>query len=580
MHWKIPVAVVAPFAHPALSDAALSLPGGISAGPCHFTLTAAAPAAGDTQLSSALAAAGFAVSFDTPAVPLPAPWQTLIARPEAATLARARTAETALALGLIAAPKRRPADTQDAGQQVQRLDDLPARVAEGLAFGLLDGRLPLDPQHPLLSQWQAAIHACVHGRSDETLPRRDGGSALLAGLRALLEALETRRSTAAGLADWQAGWHTLMPDCPAPAACGLVYWSEATYRLSEHGDFEAAAAALAEQQQHAEALGRRLPGLGDALETGLWRHHLGRLAYYAGRFSAALGHYAAEWRHLGSLDPLRRARLYRHVANLLSDLGELAAAEQLTVEAITTLRRHDDPETFKALGRLGEIRLRRGDGAGAQAAFAESQQLQGGDSAQTAVYRGHAALVAGDPAAAAAAYAEAETLAEADNPYLWMGQAVLYRTSGEHAALAELQALVADDLDRLSGTRALPAAVFASACLQAGLDGAEARLAAATDRLLAAEYRIEALYPLVQLHARPSGIAATLAGIEAGLAEWAEATAGFLATTRLPAQPHGHPTPAQLRDALAACRATDDWQPLAALRRCIHPFSLLETARR
>lgn len=579
MHWQIPVTVAAPFAHSALSAAGLSLPGGISAGRCRFTLAAAGPDAGDPLLAGALAAAGFAVSFDTPAAALPAPWQTLIARPDAAALARARSAETGLALGLIVAPKRRPADAQDAARQVQRLDELPARVAEGLAFGLLDGRLPLDPQHTLLGQWQTAIHACVHGRSDEALPRRDGGSTLLAGLRALLEALETRRSTAAGLADWQAGWRALAPDCPAPAACGLVYWSEATYRLSEHGDFDAAAAALAEQQQHAEALGRRLPGLGEALDTGLWRHHLGRLAYYDGRFAEALRHYAAEWQHAGRLDPLRRARLYRHVANLLSDLGELVAAEQLTVDAIASLRQHDDPETFKALGRLGEIRLRRADPAGAQAAFAESQQLAG-DSAQTAVYRGHAALAAGDPVAAAAAYAEAETLAEADNPYLWMGQAALYRATGEHAALAELQELVAADLDRLHGTRALPAAVFASACLQAGLDGAAARLAAATERLLAAEYRIEALYPLAQLHARPSAVAATLEKIEAGLADWATATAGFLAATGLPAQPNDHPTPAQLGHALAACRAADDWQPLAALRRRIHPFSLLEAVLR
>lgn len=575
MHWQIPVTVAAPFAHPALSAAGLSLPGGISAGRCRFTLAAAGPADGDPALSSALAAAGFAVSFDTPAAPLPAPWQTLTSQPDGAALARARTAETALALGLIPAPKRKPADAQDAAQKVQRLDALPVCVAEGLAFGLLDGRLPLDPQHTLLGQWQAAIHACVHGRSDEALPRRDGGSRLLGSLRALLEMLETQRRTAASLADWQEGWSALAPECLAPIACALVYWSEATYRLSERGDFVAAAAALAEQQRYAEVLGQRLPGLGEALDTGLWRHHLGRLAYYAGRFAEALELYAAEWRYRESLDPLRRARLYRHVANLLSDLGELAAAEQLTVEAITTLRRHDDPETFKALGRLGEIRLRRGDAAGAQAAFAESQQ-QAGTSAQTAVYRGHAALVAGDMDAATTAYDEAERLAGGDNPYLWMGRAALYVATGECEWFAELRELTADDFAALHGTGVLPAAVFASACARAGLPEAEAVLDAACERLQAANYRIETLYPLAQRHARPSGAATALAAIEAGLAQWQSAAGQFLTVTGLPAQPEDSPTPERLRAALAACLAADDWQPLAALRRRIHPFSLLE----
>lgn len=575
MHWQIPVTVAAPFAHPALSAAGLSLPGGISAGRCRFTLAAAGPTAGDPALSCALAATGFAVSFDTPAAPLPAPWQTLTSRPDDAALTRARTAETVLALGLIPAPKRKPADAQDAAQKVQHLDALPVCVAEGLAFGLLDGRLPLDPQHTLLGQWQTAIHACVHGRSDEALPRRDGGSALLAGLRALLEALETRRSTAAGLADWQAGWRALAPDCPAPAACGLVYWSEATYRLSEHGDFDAAAAALAEQQQHAEALGRQLPGLGEALDTGLWRHHLGRLAYYDGRFAEALELYAAEWRYRETLDPVRRARLYRHVANLLSDLGELVAAEQLAVDAIALLRQHGDPEIFKALGRLGEIRLRRGDAAGAQAAFAESQQ-QAGDSAQTAVYRGHAALIGGDMDAAAAAYDQAERLAGGDNPYLWMGRAALYVAAGERERLAELRELTADDFAALRGAGVLPAAVFASACARACLPEAEAALDAACERLQAANYRIETLYPLAQRHARPSGATTALAAIEAGLAQWQSAVGQFLAVTGLPAQSEDSPTPARLHSALAACRAADDWQPLAALRRRIHPFSLLE----
>lgn len=580
MRWNIPVTVAAPFAPSSLSAAVLQLPDGVDPGRCRFTLAGAA--AGDDALAVALAAAGFASCFDTPAPTLPAPWRTLTARADTGALANARRADTGVALRLIEPPKRRPVDPQNAAQQLQRLDALPARVAEALAFGLLDGRLALEPDHALLGQWQAAIRACVHGRSDESLPKRDGGSALLAGLRALLETLERQRRAAGTLADWQAGWTALLSGCPAPAACGLVYWSEATYRLSECGNFAAADAAVAEQKSHADRLVQQLPGLGDALDTGLWRHHLGRLAYYDGRFRAALEHFGAEWQHVDGFDSTRRARLYRHVANLLSDLGELAAAGQLAEEAIRTLQQLDDPETYKAHGRLGEIRLRAGDGPGAQAAFAASwraRQATADASAQTAIYRGHAALLAGDTAAAASAYATAETLPDGDNAYLWMGRAALYLATGDRTALEELRALASDDLAALRGAGVLPAAVFASACALAGLEGTEVTLAAATERLLAENYLIEALYPLVQLHARPSGAAAALTQIEAGLDDWQQATRRFMATTGLPTGSHDHPTPARLCTALAACRAADDWQPLAALRRRIHPFSLLAGGR-
>ena len=155
----------------------------------------------------------------------------------------------------------------------------------------------------------------------------------------------------------------------------VVYWGEGAYRLLECGDTAGASAALNRQTTAAQALIKVLPDLAEALDGGLWRHHLGQLAYYRGDFPEALRQFQQEWR-LQSQRPATalHARLRRSLSSLLNDMGLLTSARRLTEDSLAQQRRNDDPELFKTLGRLGEIQLRQGDYPAARTAYEESWQ--------------------------------------------------------------------------------------------------------------------------------------------------------------------------------------------------------------
>jgi hypothetical protein len=108
--------------------------------------------------------------------------------------------------------------------------------------------------------------------------------------------------------------------------------------------------------------------------------------------------------------PLAPARL---IANVFSDLGALSAARRLAEEALADQEIGGDPEAYKTLGRCGEICPACGRPA-ARCRFLSALARSPGRvirrasvSGQTAVYRGHVALLAGRLDEAADRYAEA-----------------------------------------------------------------------------------------------------------------------------------------------------------------------------
>lgn len=283
----------------------------------------------------------------------------------------------------------------------------------------------------------------------------------------------------------------------------VVYWGEGAYRLIECGDTAGAALALDRQTAAAAALIAVVPDLADSLDGGLWRHHLGQLAYYRGDFPEALRQFQQEWR-LQAQRPVTslRGRLQRSLGNVLTDMGLLASAGRIVETALAQQRASDDPDRFKTLGRLGEIRIRQGDQTAARAAYEESWDLQPASQREgrTAVYLGHLALLEQDLAQADAWYQTAEQ-ADRDqgiafNPYRLMGRIALARRRGDGHEVLRLWNLHQPELDALRDEKVLPAAV---AALAAALATPDLNLASQyVERLLDAHYVLEALCPLAR----------------------------------------------------------------------------------
>lgn len=492
--------------------------------------------------------------------------------------------EIAFALQLLPVDKWRrqqPLNGQEVRAALLAGGPLPQRLREAFAFALFEPNGPWDPNDELLTGWTQAMRAVLHQRRSLPHALHPKSPWLALGYR-LLVTVSHLRATRPTLADVETGWQVLQPPDGErlPWMFAVVYWGEGAYRLSECGDSTGAAAALARQTAAADSLTILLPDLTDALDGGLWRHHLGQLAYYRGDFPEALRQFQQEWR-LQAQRPVTslRGRLQRSLGNVLTDMGLLASAGRIVETALAQQRASDDPELFKTLGRLGEIQIRLGDYPAARAAYEESWQKQpvAQREGRTAVYLGHLAVLEKRPDQADAWYQIAEQ-ADRDqgiafNPYLVMGRIALAQRGGDRDEVLRWWNLHQPELDALRDEKVLPAAV---AALAAALVTPDANLAGQyIERLLDANYFLEALCPLARLAPKPRQVEQPwLRRIAAALRNWQRAlNHAARDITDLDPSETGAPGPvaARIKQALA----DNDWSPLADDVARAFPMNLL-----
>ncbi len=476
--------------------------------------------------------------------------------------------------------RREPLIPADLSAALQVGGPLPHRLREGFAFALFEPSGPWHSDDELLTGWTQAVRATLHQRRPLAQVLNPNSRWLALGYR-LLETLSQQRTHRPTFAEVEAGWQALQPaDGPAlPHMFAVAYWGEGAYRLLECGDTAGATIALDRQTTAAQALIAVLPDLADDLAGGLWRHHLGQLAYYRGNFPEALRHFQQEWR-LQAQRPASalNARLRRSLSSLLNDMGLLASARRLIEESLIQQRRNDDPELFKTLGRLGEIHLRQGEYAAARTAYEESWQRQpeGRREGRTAIYLGHLALLEDRWAETERWYQIAEQADLAQditfNPYLVMGRIALAWRQGDYAGVRQQWDQHREALDALRDEKVLPAAVVA---LAVAMNSPDPELAGRfVERLLDKNYFLEALCPLARCAPTPKPVAPWLQRITDALQRWQQALEAAASDIhQLDTDEDG--APGRMAARIEAALAANDWRPLAAGRAQEFPMNLL-----
>lgn len=507
----------------------------------------------------------------------PAPWTVWVKSVAMPSVQDLLAAELALELWLV--PSRDINDLDACRKTLEeRRPTLNEDVREALAYWLLGSTHSLGGRPDLKKSWRSDTNEVLVRRSSEWTSRRRPPEPLLAAAQRLLEALTRLRGIAATLASYDDLIDSLVAVIsPLPDAFRQAIWWEASYQLSARGLHQAAEIATQRYRQACDSLTARLPGLTNGGLPG-FGVTVGQRAYYDGEFRIALEAYRKEW---NSGSEQHRSRLKRLIANIFSDLGALKAASRLADEALTEQEVAGDPETYKTLGRCGEIALRSGDVGGAAEFYRRSHEAQKqllgehGVTGQTVVYRGHVALLAGHPDEAARWYAEAHRAdAVKDsrlNAYALMGEAALaLRREDRAAVLAGLDRLDHTEASMINGD-ALPRAVINLAGVSAGAPR-EKGLTAIQD-LLKNNYMAEALIllPLVYRHV---GMASkVLNRIADSLRQWEKALLELpeLVGDRV----DGDFTPNVLLDAIASVKKRQSWVPLASLRSRIFPANLI-----
>lgn len=588
MKWRIDRILRAPA--PALPVQERTWPCGLTLGRPLFALQ---PAPAEDDLSRTLGRmlddSAFSVTWEPEpswdALP-PPPWRGYLVEANVPDLINTHLGYGEIALVLRLLPSadwrgRQPLDPAELAAALRAGGPLPERLRQAFAFALFEPSGPWQRDDEALSGWTQAVRATLHQRRPLAHALRPNSRWLASGYR-LLETVSRLRATRPTWAEIEAGWRALQPpnDDPLPHMFAVVYWGEGAYRLIECGDTAGAAEALDRQTAAAAALIALLPDLAEALDGGLWRHHLGQLAYYRGDFPEALRQFQQEWR-LQAQRPLTglRGRLQRGLGNVLTDLGLLASARKLTEAGLDQQRTNDDPELFKTLGRLGEIRLRQGDYPGARVNYEESWQCQKPDprEGRTAIYLGHLALLEDRLAEAGDWYQEAERADKnqdiAFNPYLVMGRIALAWRRDDRSEVRRLWDQHRVPLDALRDEKVLPAAV---AALAAALNARDPELAGQyVERLLDNQYLLEALCPLARCVATPGAVAPWLHRIAIGLRAWQTALVEAARDIReLNPDEDGAPgaVAARIEQAVAANR----WQPLDACLGHVFPMNLLD----
>ena len=531
-----------------------------------------------STLFQAVRAHSFAASGKGGEVPpIPAPWGVWV-KPAAIPSAQDwLAAELALELWLI--PSRDINDFDAAKRSLQERNlSLQEDVREALAYWLLSSTHPLGGRPDLKKSWRSDTDEVLVRRSAVWVNRRRPNEPLLAAAQRLLEEFTRLRNAAVTLANYDEMQNVLGAEItPLPEAFRQAIWWEAGYQLAERGLHQEADIAAQRYRQACDRLLARLPGLADGSIPG-FGVSVGQRAYYAGEFYIALDAYRKEWE---SGSEQHRSRLKRLFANIFCDLGAHSAAKRMADDALAEQEVAGDPETYKTLGRCGEIALRFGNFESAADFYRRSHELQhellGSQSltGQTAVYRGHAALLAGNMNEAADWYVEAhraDALKDSRlNAYALMGDAALaLRQNDTSAVIACLDRLENTENSLINGD-ALPRAVITLATVIVGAPREKGL--ASIKELLNNNYMAEALVLLPLVYSNVGMANEALNRIADSLQKWSKALAELqeLVGDTL----GGEPTPDAMLNAITAVKKGDHWQPLNDLQSRIFPANLV-----
>ena len=526
---------------------------------------------------------GLAVKGDAPPLQLPMPWARFCGiSPPVPTPAEQCLMAAILAMGLVTTDISDWRACLDALREHGEL--LAEAVHEAAVFWLVsDGRLADGRQET--DYWNQDRRQVLVLR-DVELPRRSPAHPLLQlGYQLLQGLVRLRQATSPDFAGYAALLGELAPHGKAPLACQQALWWEAHYRLSETGRILEADKALARYQEAATSLAALLPGLAgrDGLGVGV---ALGRQAYYQGCYDRTLAAYRKEW---AAADAIRKPRLKRLIAGVLSDMFHLDAARRLAQEAASEEQNvQNSVEAYKSAGRQGEVELRSGDCAEARRYYLLSLDLQKDrlgpvqTDGQTYTYLGHADLLEGLLDKAEARYAEAKAADRGFNAYTLMGCiALAVRRQDLASAQAayeshevELRAMAEDPV------KALPIAVITAGLFLLSPEAYRQQAQTALEKLILANYAIEALYLLRLLHT-PASAKPYAQEIETHLQTWDHAILNLPKEWLGDGDQTRRPTPANLRHALAKAmkKKNGSWDALDSYLPSIFPMNLLGCLR-
>jgi tetratricopeptide (TPR) repeat protein len=509
---------------------------------------------------------------------LPAcPWSDFLDEPDPSLLNLAYAVEIVIALRVLDSRelrKQQPLSPEKIFAQFKQAN-FSKKIDEAFAFALFDLKAPFDDQAQL-RQWRTDVGIVIHERAKLPCLRRPQ-SVLLRHAYRLLELVSDLRKCRPSVEEFVRRWEVFKQDATIelPLIFAIVFWGEAAYRLSEVGFMVEAQSLLDKQSEAADELLNLLPFLSDDLAGGLWRHHLGRLAYYRGDFGEALQQFCLEWQ-LHKEDSALKARLQRSIASVLSDIGHLDLAKYLARQALEKQERSSEPEEYRTLGRLGEIFAREGDFSQAIRYYYRSWNRQSPDSreGQTAIYLGHAHLLLGELSKAEVCYAAAEKADKRQkkgfNPYLVMGRVALAQREGDAVQVKTLWETHQDKLDKLRGVKVLPAAVIATAVYLCDADQVDL-MDQYIEKLIAENYLIEVIFPLQLRHPN----AAQLERVIKGLKQWQKGVDALERVTEKSTQAGSALTPALLLQALATVEQTNNWGALDGFLPRIYPMNLV-----
>lgn len=544
------------------------------------TIDEGVPKEGDilNALLQAVRAQSFAASGKGgEVIQIPAPWGVWV-KPAAIPSAQDWLAvELALELWLIPSMDINDFDAAKSFLN-ERKSSLQESVREALAYWLLSSTHPLGGRPDLKKSWRSDTDDVLVRRSSVWANRRRPKEHLLAAAQRLLEEFTRLRNVAATLANYDEMQNFLGAEItPLPDAFRQAIWWEAGYQLAERGLHQDADIATQRYRQACDSLLARLPGLADGSIPG-FGVSVGQRAYYAGEFCIALDAYRKEW---NSGSKQHRSRLKRLFANIFSDLGAYTAAKKMADDALAEQEVAGDPETYKTLGRCGEIALRFGNFESATDFYRRSHELQqellGSQSltGQTAVYRGHAALLAGNLNEATDWYVEAH---RADafkdyrlNAYALMGEAALaLRQNDTSAVIACLDRLEHTESSLINGD-ALPQAIITLAAVVAGAPREKGL--ASIEELLKNNYMAEALVLLPLVYSHVGYASKILNRITDSLQKWSKSLAELQELVGDSVE--GDPTPDVMLNAITAVKKGNNWQPLDDLRPRVFPANLI-----
>lgn len=532
---------------------------------------------GDDPLLRVLAALhglGFTVSSRGYTIlPLPSPWHSLLDN-------RSLPSNTLFdAAGLCVELWLAPGDTSDLDSLrdviAKRGEHLEAEVREALTYWLLCSERELGGRDELRRSWRSDTTDVLVMRTTERVRRRRPTEPLLASAQTIFERLTDLRLRTVTLSDYEALVSELTTvEATLPLAFQQAIWWEASYRFAELQQREALDEVTRRYREAAEKLLAILPGLTTVGLPG-FGISIGQRAYYQGEFPLALQAYIKEWNADGQL---HRQRLKRLFANVLTDLGQLTLAQRLAEDSLREQEQAGDPETYKTLGRCGEIALRQGRIDRARTYYEHSLEFQNNNppDGQTLTYLGHAALLSGKLEEAADCYAKAR---EADldsgrlNGYTLMGEAALALHRGDCDEVfrnADLLAttprheIIGDDL---------PFAVITLAeCLATG---DKTKAVEAHRKLLKDNYVIEGLAMLPSVFPKFDSGSKALNQIEDTLRRWAKSLAELPHEFRTTDVPESAVAPAHLLKSIAEIRRLKSWDPLVSIAARIYPVNLV-----